>query len=103
MPHRVPPCACPFVPPARSSAMEALMISSTNAAAAGVAATGLAEGIEGIEGIAPSHPLPHALPPPDLQVPAISCVIPCFNEGANLRHLLPRLEEILWATKLRWE
>jgi glycosyltransferase involved in cell wall biosynthesis len=34
---------------------------------------------------------------------SISCVIPCFNEGANLRHLLPRLEDILWATKLRWE
>jgi glycosyltransferase involved in cell wall biosynthesis len=34
---------------------------------------------------------------------SISCVIPCFNEGANLRHLLPRLEDILWATGLRWE
>lgn len=34
---------------------------------------------------------------------SISCVVPCFNEGANLRHLLPRLEDILWATQLRWE
>ncbi|QNK71893.1 glycosyltransferase family 2 protein [Variovorax sp. PAMC28562] len=34
---------------------------------------------------------------------SVSCVIPCFNEAANLRVLLPRLEEILWATRLRWE
>jgi glycosyltransferase involved in cell wall biosynthesis len=37
------------------------------------------------------------------QARSISCVIPCFNEGANLRHLLPLLEETLWATRLRWE
>jgi len=30
-------------------------------------------------------------------------VIPCFNEAANLRHLLPLLEDILWATHMRWE
>jgi glycosyltransferase involved in cell wall biosynthesis len=75
--------------------MEAFMNSSTNAAAATV------------EGIARSHALPHAPSHPssslDLPAPGISCVIPCFNEGANLRHLLPRLEDILWATKLRWE
>jgi glycosyltransferase involved in cell wall biosynthesis len=41
--------------------------------------------------------------PPQAQPRSISCVIPCFNEGANLRHLLPRLEDILWATGLRWE
>ncbi|MFH0134363.1 glycosyltransferase family 2 protein [Variovorax sp. EL159] len=34
---------------------------------------------------------------------SISCVIPCYNEAANLRHLLPLLEDILWATRLRWE
>lgn len=39
----------------------------------------------------------------DAQARSISCVIPCFNEGANLRHLLPRLENILWATRLPWE
>lgn len=40
---------------------------------------------------------------PDASARGISCVIPCFNEGANLRHLLPRLEDILWATGMRWE
>lgn len=34
---------------------------------------------------------------------SISCVIPCFNEGANLRRLLPWLEEVLSDTRLRWE
>jgi glycosyltransferase involved in cell wall biosynthesis len=42
-------------------------------------------------------------PGPQRQGRSISCVIPCYNEGANLRHLLPRLEDILWATGLRWE
>ena len=37
------------------------------------------------------------------EVRSISCVIPCFNEAANLRHLLPLLEDILWATRMRWE
>jgi len=40
---------------------------------------------------------------PDAQQRSISCVIPCFNEADNLRHLLPRLEETLWATRMRWE
>eukprot|EP01035_Chromulina_nebulosa_P038271 gene38271-51690_t len=34
---------------------------------------------------------------------SISCVIPCYNEAANLRLMLPLLEDILWATRLRWE
>ena len=34
---------------------------------------------------------------------SISCVIPCFNEGANLNALLSSLEETLWATHLHWE
>ena len=34
---------------------------------------------------------------------SISCVIPCYNEGPNLRRLLPLLEDILWATRMRWE
>ncbi|MEO5738736.1 MAG: glycosyltransferase family 2 protein [Variovorax sp.] len=34
---------------------------------------------------------------------SISCVIPCFNEAANLELLLPTLEEMLWSTRLRWE
>lgn len=34
---------------------------------------------------------------------SISCVIPCYNEAANLRHLLPLLEDILWDTHMRWE
>ncbi|MDR6860491.1 hypothetical protein [Variovorax guangxiensis] len=32
----------------------------------------------------------------------ISCVIPCFNEGANLNVLLSSLEEIRWSTHLHW-
>lgn len=62
--------------------------------------------------------VPQATPPepaaqagPDTNTPAapqvgartISCVIPCFNEAANLRNLLPLLEDILWATHMRWE
>jgi glycosyltransferase involved in cell wall biosynthesis len=45
-------------------------------------------------------------PPPAAPQPhqrSISCVIPCFNEAANLSQLLPLLEEILWATDLAWE
>jgi glycosyltransferase involved in cell wall biosynthesis len=34
---------------------------------------------------------------------SISCVIPCFNEAANLRELLPKLEEILESMRLDWE
>lgn len=34
---------------------------------------------------------------------SISCVIPCLNEAANLRNLLPLLEDILWATRMHWE
>jgi glycosyltransferase involved in cell wall biosynthesis len=34
---------------------------------------------------------------------SISCVIPCFNEAANLTRLLPMLEEVLWQTQLPWE
>ena len=34
---------------------------------------------------------------------SISCVIPCFNEGANLNALLSSLEETLWATRFHWE
>ncbi len=34
---------------------------------------------------------------------SVSCVIPCFNEVANLAKLLPMLEEILWQTHLNWE
>ncbi|QSI31100.1 glycosyltransferase [Variovorax sp. RKNM96] len=73
------------------------MISATKTQTAGVAASRAIEGADSPE--APSQ----APSPLELQAPGISCVIPCFNEGANLRHLLPRLEEILWATKLRWE
>ncbi|TSD61810.1 glycosyltransferase family 2 protein [Variovorax sp. KBS0712] len=40
-------------------------------------------------------------PPPGAH--SLSCVIPCFNEGANLRHLLPLLEDVLWATRMHWE
>lgn len=34
---------------------------------------------------------------------SISCIVPCFNEAANLKALLPMLEEILWQTHLPWE
>lgn len=34
---------------------------------------------------------------------SVSCVVPCFNEGANLNELLSGLEEILSATTLGWE
>lgn len=34
---------------------------------------------------------------------SVSCVIPCLNEAANLRVMLPRLEEILESTGLNWE
>ena len=34
---------------------------------------------------------------------SVSCVIPCYNEEANLRELLPVLEEILAGSRLRWE
>jgi glycosyltransferase involved in cell wall biosynthesis len=40
---------------------------------------------------------------PDAASRSISCVIPCFNEAGNLRRLLPLLEDILWATRMRWE
>ena len=40
---------------------------------------------------------------PSADARSISCVIPCYNEAANLRLMLPLLEDILWATKLRWE
>ncbi|MFS2102718.1 glycosyltransferase family 2 protein [Variovorax sp. Varisp85] len=50
-------------------------------------------------------PAPHTATPLATEAGArsISCVIPCFNEAANLRHLLPLLEDILWATHMRWE
>ena len=50
-------------------------------------------------------PAPHTATPLASEAGArsISCVIPCFNEAANLRHLLPLLEDILWATHMRWE
>ncbi|WP_200935930.1 glycosyltransferase family 2 protein [Variovorax sp. Root411] len=50
-------------------------------------------------------PAPRTAPPlaPEAGARSISCVIPCFNEAANLRHLLPLLEDILWATHMRWE
>jgi glycosyltransferase involved in cell wall biosynthesis len=35
--------------------------------------------------------------------PQISCVIPAFNEAANLRHLLPRLQGFLQQRFERWE
>ena len=34
---------------------------------------------------------------------SVSCVIPCFNEAANLTALLASLEELLWSTGLCWE
>jgi glycosyltransferase involved in cell wall biosynthesis len=34
---------------------------------------------------------------------SVSCVIPCFNEAANLDQLLAQLEEILARTRLDWE
>ncbi|MDM0038963.1 glycosyltransferase family 2 protein [Variovorax sp. J22G21] len=68
--------------------MEAFMNSSTNIRLQSEAATRIVDGL-GLTG--------------ERQNKAVSCVIPCFNEGVNLRQLLPRLEEILWATNLRWE
>jgi len=40
---------------------------------------------------------------PEARTRSISCVIPCFNEGPNLRRLLPLLEDILWSTHMSWE
>jgi glycosyltransferase involved in cell wall biosynthesis len=90
------------------------MISSTNTLHA---RTGLGADVRGPSAMPMAVPLPqastapqptpapridpHAAPAADAR--SISCVIPCFNEGANLRHLLPRLEDILCATQLRWE
>ena len=62
--------------------------------------------------MAQEPPALHAVPQADAAVApntsaatsrSISCVIPCFNEAGNLRHLLPLLEDILWATRMRWE
>ncbi|KLN56765.1 hypothetical protein VPARA_19680 [Variovorax paradoxus] len=47
--------------------------------------------------------MPGAQDAPDAKESSISCVIPCFNEAANLRHLLPLLEDTLWSTRMRWE
>ncbi len=40
---------------------------------------------------------------PQVALPSISCVVPCFNEARNLGTLLPELERMLRATGLRWE
>lgn len=37
------------------------------------------------------------------QLPRLSCVIPCYNEAANLRLLLPILTEQLRACTSEWE
>jgi glycosyltransferase involved in cell wall biosynthesis len=41
--------------------------------------------------------------PPAAERSSISCVIPCFNEAANLGPLLSMLEETLTASGLDWE
>lgn len=47
------------------------------------------------------------LPPRSLTAaqlhPALSCVIPCYNEAENLRRLLPELARVLEATGCAWE
>lgn len=48
-----------------------------------------------------AEPVPQAARGPD--TPSLSCVVPCFNEAANLRHLLPLLEHTLEQSGLRWE
>ncbi|WP_295528632.1 glycosyltransferase family 2 protein [uncultured Pseudacidovorax sp.] len=44
-----------------------------------------------------------AQPPAPRATAALSCVIPCYNEAANLRLLLPLLEQLLQGIGLRWE
>ena len=45
--------------------------------------------------------VPQEMPAPGM--PRLSCVVPCFNEAANLRHLLPLLEQTLEGSGMRWE
>lgn len=42
-------------------------------------------------------------PAPRPARPAVSCVVPCFNEAANLAGLLPLLQRTLEATGSAWE
>ena len=35
--------------------------------------------------------------------PALSCVLPCYNEAENLRRLLPELQRVLESTGCPWE
>jgi glycosyltransferase involved in cell wall biosynthesis len=50
-------------------------------------------------------PLSHklTLPATEARKRSVSCVIPCFNEGANLGTLLTQLEDILCAGVFDWE
>ncbi len=50
-----------------------------------------------VEAVAPAEATPIA------RSRSISCIVPCFNEAANLQKLLPYLEEVLWETGLAWE
>jgi glycosyltransferase involved in cell wall biosynthesis len=77
------------------------MISSTTARHS--RASAITNAISGAPQAAGPVPQAGIAPAPGDAVRSISCVIPCFNEAANLRHLLPLLEDILWATRLRWE
>ncbi len=61
------------------------------------------EAVAAVEAIAAAPaPLP-APTPSEGRALSLSCVIPCFNEGPNLRRLLPLLEDILWSTHMSWE
>jgi len=53
--------------------------------------------VSGSAGLLPTAPLPGR------EAPFLSCVLPCYNEAANLRVLLPALEAFLRAGYPRWE
>jgi polyisoprenyl-phosphate glycosyltransferase len=49
---------------------------------------------------------PRLVPPPQAGRslrPFMTCVLPCYNEAANLRSLLPELEQFLSTHHARWE
>ena len=46
---------------------------------------------------------PYFTTQPRTELPSLSCVIPCYNEAANLRLLLPLLAEHLTHCSKRWE
>ncbi len=76
------------------------MISSTDNSRHARAPIRLPQADESFPAARADTDVPHAAPD---ATRSISCVIPCFNEGPNLRRLLPLLEDILWATHMRWE